>query len=314
MSTAIRTLIMTGASSGIGAVAAADLLKDDADLHLVVLVRSGGDAVVAQLQAASGNSNVSTVSADLASVGSIRAAAAQIRASLERGALPPLTGFIGNAGTQLLRATDTSADGIEMTFAVNVLANHVLIEELRSYFTGDARIVLTTSDTHFGDFKHNQGLVPAPLWREPGALATPGTADQPAGAVAGRTAYSTSKLAVIYLVHALARRLPPGIEVFSFNPGLVPGTGLVRDSGAISRFIFRTVMPIMTLTPYARTPKVSGADLAAAASGAIHADSGSYINGSRAERSAPQSYDPAREDALWDELTRLSQRPTLARP
>lgn len=297
---------MTGASRGIGAVAAAQLLKNDPSLHLVVVARSGGDAVVAELRAVSGNPNVSSVSADLASLSSIRAAAAQLRADLERHVLPPLAGFVGNAGTQLLRATDASVDGIEMTFAVNVLANHVLIDELRPVFSADARIVLTSSDTHFGDFRHNQGLVPAPLWREPSALATPGTADRPRGAVAGRTAYSTSKLAVIYLVHALARRLPPGIEVFSFNPGLVPGTGLVRDSGPASRFLFRWVMPVMTLTPYARTQEVSGADLAAAAGGAVHADSGSYVNGAHAERSAPESYDPAREDALWDELTRLS--------
>lgn len=65
-------------------------------------------------------------------------------------------------------------------------------------------------------------MVPAPKWREPAALATPGTADKPDGAVAGRTAYSTSKLAVIYLVHAFARQLPAGIEIFSFNPGWFP--------------------------------------------------------------------------------------------
>ncbi len=218
----------------------------------------------------------------------------------------PADRVIGNAGLQLLRATDRTADGVETTFAVNVLANLVFVEELRQHFKPPARIVLTTSDTHFGDFRHNQGMVPAPKWREPAALATPGTADKPDGAVAGRTAYSTSKLAVIYLVHAFARQLPAGIEIFSFNPGLVPGTGLVRDSGAITRFMFRGLMPVMTLTPYARTRSKSGADLAAAAYGPIDAASGSYLNGSKVEPSSPESYDPAREDALWRELTRLS--------
>jgi hypothetical protein len=55
-------------------------------------------------------------------------------------------------------------------------------------------------------------------------------------------------LAVIYLVHALSRRLPDGVRVFSFNPGFVPGTGLARDGGAVSRFAFRRVMPAMTHT------------------------------------------------------------------
>ena len=124
------------------------------------------------------------------------------------------------------------------------------------------------------------------------------------------TAYSTSKLSLIYLVHGLARRLPAGIAVFSFNPGLVPGTGLVRDSGAVTRFLFRRVLPIMTLTPFARTRANSGADLAAAATGPLTAESGSYINGAKIERSSPESYDPGREDALWDELTQLTTRRT----
>jgi len=173
---------------------------------------------------------------------------------------------------------------------------------------------LTTSDTHFGDFRHNMGMVPAPTWREPRALAEPGTADNAARATAGRTAYSTSKLAVIYLAHALARRLPAGLEVYAFNPGLVPGTGLVRDSGPATRFLFRAIMPAMTRTPFARTMATSGRDLAAAATAPITAASGSYLNGTNVEQSPEQSYNPAREDALWEELTRLAATPPVARP
>ncbi len=144
---------------------------------------------------------------------------------LDHDVLPRLAGFIGNAGLQLRRATDATPDGIESTFAVNVLANYVLVEELREHFTAAARIVLTTSDTHFGALKHNMGMVPAPQWRDPSGLSAPGTAENADSAVAGRTAYSTSKLGLIYLTHALATRLPAGVEVFAFNPGLVPGTG-----------------------------------------------------------------------------------------
>jgi NAD(P)-dependent dehydrogenase (short-subunit alcohol dehydrogenase family) len=300
-----RTIVMTGATRGIGKVAASKLLHDAPDVHLVALARPGGGDVAEELRTASGNPNVSTVTADLASLESLRAAAAVLRGQLDRGTLPPLTGFVANAGLQLLRATDATVDGIEATFAVNVLANHVLVDELRAHFTTPARIVITTSDTHFGDFKHNMGMVPAPRWREPRALSTPGTAEDPDRPAAGRTAYSTSKLAVIYLVHTLARRLPTDVEVFSFNPGFVPGTGLARDAGAISRFAFGRIMPLMTITPYARSVTVSGADLAAAALGPVPAPSGSYINGTEVERSSPESYDPDREDALWDELRRL---------
>lgn len=308
MSKATHTIVMTGATRGFGRVAAVKLLRSDPTAHLAVIARAGHDELVAYLQKAVENPHFSITVADLSSMASVRAAARMIGDQVDRGTLPPLSGFIGNAGLQLVRATDYTDDGLEMTFAVNVLANFVLVEELRQHFQTRARIVITTSDTHFGDFRHNQGMVPAPKWREPAALATPGTADKADGAVAGRTAYSTSKLAVIYLVHAYARQLPAGIEIFSFNPGLVPGTGLVRDSGVITRFMFRGLMPAMTLTPYARTRSKSGADLAAAAYGPIDAASGSYINGSKVEPSSAESYDAAREDALWRELTRLSTR------
>ncbi len=65
----------------------------------------------------------------------VPAAAATVRDQLTRGDLPPLAGFVGNAGLQLTRATEASVDGAEVTFAVNVLANYVLIDELREVFT-----------------------------------------------------------------------------------------------------------------------------------------------------------------------------------
>jgi NAD(P)-dependent dehydrogenase (short-subunit alcohol dehydrogenase family) len=303
---ATRAIVMTGATRGFGHVAAIKLLADAPDVQLVVITRSDSATTVAELSEASGNQHVSGVMADLSSLDSIRAAATTIKSDLARKELPPLAGFIGNAGLQLLRATDATVDGIEATFAVNVLANYVFVEELREHFTVPARIVLTTSDTHFGDFKHNMGLVAAPHWRDPSDLSAPGTGENPDSAVAGRTAYSTSKLGLIYLTHALAQRLPAGVDAFSFNPGLVPGTGLVRDSGPISRFAFRRIMPVMTLTPYARSLKVSSTDLAAAAIGPITAGTGSYINGANVEPSSSQSTDANREDALWEELTRLA--------
>lgn len=306
MVTPTRTIVMTGATRGIGRQAAISLLRAAPDVQLVVLARSRSETLAAELGQASGNPHVRSIATDLTSLASIRATTARLRHDLEQGILPPLTGLIGNAGVQLLRATDTTADGHETTFGVNVLANHVLIDELCHHFAPDGRILVTTSDTHFGDFKHTMGFVPAPVWRDPHALATPGTALDADGPTAGRTAYSTSKLALIYLVHALARRLPENVEVYSFNPGLVPGTGLVDDAGAISRFMFARVMPLMTLTPFARSATTSGGDLAGAMLQPVAAASGSYINGSKPENSSPESYDHQREEALWTELTHLA--------
>lgn len=313
MTGATRTIVMTGASRGIGRFAAIRMLRDAPDLHLVVIARSPDTQTLLDgLAEASGNRNVSAVSADLASLDSIRAASATIRTQLDDRTLPPLHGFVGNAGLQFVNATTATVDGFEETFAVNVLANHLFLGGLADHFVPPARIVLTTSDTHFGDFAHTGGLVPAPQWDDPEQLAKPGTfknADTPA---AGRTAYSTIKLGVIYLVHALARRLPTGITVYSFNPGLVPGTSLARARGPLARFAWRTILPALAATPIASRPDVAGANLATAAIGPITSESGAYINRTRAEKSSTESYDPEREDELWAVAERLSRFPSTA--
>jgi NAD(P)-dependent dehydrogenase (short-subunit alcohol dehydrogenase family) len=305
---ATRSFLMTGASRGLGRVAAERLLHDHPDLHLVVTARGlQAGHLAADLAERSGNPHVSAMACDLASLASVRAAAAELEHSLDAGDLPPLRGFVGNAGLQMTSRSRATVDGFEMTFGVNVLAYSVLLRSLLDRFAPPFRIVLTTSDTHFGDFRHTLGMVPAPRWDAVERLAEPGAGPRPDSSQAGRTAYSTSKLAVIYLVHALARRVPPGVDVYSFNPGFVPGTGLARDAGPVARAAFRGVLPVLRLTPVAISVDTAGRFLAAAAAGPRPAESVAYLNRDKAEPSSPESYDEAREEALWEGAAKLCE-------
>ncbi|MFG2005188.1 SDR family NAD(P)-dependent oxidoreductase [Spirillospora sp. NPDC048911] len=300
-----HTIVMTGASRGIGRVAAEHILRRSPDVHLLVVAReSAGASLAAEL--AAGGRTVSHVAADLGSLGSVRSAAAEIRDRLERGDLPPLRGLVGNAGMQYTNALTEGPDGLESTFTVNVLANHLLVRLLQDRFAAPARIVITASDTHFGDFRHNMGMVPGPVWTSPDVLARPGAFPRPGGTGAGRTAYSTSKLAAIYLVHEYARRLPAGIDAVAYNPGLVPGTGLARNAGPLTRFAMRRVLPVMTLTPFATSPGTAGRCLADVVLGTTKAPTGSYVDRDRVARSSEESYDPQRERQLWDAAERFT--------
>lgn len=300
-----HTLVMTGASRGIGRIAAEQILRRSPDVHLLVVARGSSGAPLAAELGAGGHA-VSYVSADLGSLDSVRSAATEIRERLERGELPPLRGFVGNAGMQYTNALTEGPDGFESTFAVNVLANHLFVRLLRDSFVAPARIVITASDTHFGDFKHNMGMVPGPAWQSPDVLARPGAFPKPDSAAGGRTAYSTSKLAAIYLVHAYARRLPAGIEAVAYNPGFVPGTGLTRNAGPVSRFAMRHIMPVMALTPLATGRNAAGRYLADVVLGTTEAPTGSYVDRSRAARSSEESYDPQREAELWESVERFT--------
>lgn len=274
-------------------------------MHLLVVARgSSGARLAAELGA--GGHTVSHVPADLDSLNSVRSAATGIRDRLDGGDLPPLRGFVGNAGTQYTNALTEGPDGFESTFAVNVLANHLFVRLLHDRFVTPARIVITASDTHFGDFKHNMGMVPGPAWKSPDVLARTRAFPKPDTAGAGRTAYSTSKLAAIHLVHEYARRLPAGVDAVAYNPGFVPGTGLVRNADPVSRFAVRRILPVLTLTPFATSRSVAGRCLADVVLGTTQAPTGSYVDRSRADRSSQESYDERRENELWAAVERFT--------
>lgn len=300
-----HTIAMTGATRGIGRVAAEHILRHDPDAHLVLLARETSGADLATELTKRGHA-VSHIDADLSSLSSTRSAAERLRNKLQDGALPPLKGLVGNAGLQYTNDLTEGPDGFEATFAINVLANYVLLRRLEDQLVTPARIVITVSDTHFGDFKHNMGMVPGPQWQPPAVLARTKAFPNPTTTAAGRTAYSTSKLAAIYLVHEYARRLPDGVDIVSYNPGFVPGTDLARNADPVSRFVMRRVLPLMALTPLATGRRAAGRYLADVALGAIEAPNGSYVDHGRANRSSDESYDRDREANLWDTLEHLT--------
>ncbi|MBL7261652.1 SDR family NAD(P)-dependent oxidoreductase [Paractinoplanes lichenicola] len=262
----MTTLLMNGASRGIGLHAARRLLEDHPGLRLIVVARGEQPALP----------RTTVIRGDLTSLDSVRKIAAQVT--------EPLDGYIGNAGVQMTTATTTTVDGYETTFAVNVLAHHLLLRLLP--LTTRARVVITGSDAHFGDLRHNLGIVPAPTWTTPGELARPNPK------LKGRGAYATSKLGVLYLVHALARR---GVDAYTWNPAFTPGTGLVR-ADRIGDVLFRRVFPLF---PGVNTPQRAGDQLAAAAAGPAPGPAGSYIDRATVTSSSTESHNQAREEELW---------------
>ncbi|MFB9471450.1 hypothetical protein ACFFR3_18155 [Nonomuraea salmonea] len=224
---------------------------------------------------------------------------------LDAGELPPLHGVVCNAGVHLSNALTTSADGYELTFAVNVIATHVLLRRLHAHLRKPARIVVTVSDAHFGDLRHTGGTMPAPHWAGPEIVSRPGAFDRPARIRAGRRAYTTSKLGGIHLVHEWARRLPDGIDIVSYNPSLVSGTGLARDAGRTLQLVMTWIVPLLLVTPLVDTPRAAGGRLADVVLGRTHAPTGSYVHRDRVARSSAESYDAAREEELWDWLEQV---------
>ncbi|WP_024801529.1 hypothetical protein [Nocardia sp. BMG51109] len=62
----------------------------------------------------------------------------------------------------------------------------------------------------------------------------------------------------------------------------------------------------MTLTPFATDRRMAGRRLADIVSGRIAAPTGAYVDRATVDRSSDESYDPAREQELWDAVERLT--------
>jgi NAD(P)-dependent dehydrogenase (short-subunit alcohol dehydrogenase family) len=110
----------------------------------------------------------------------------------------PIQALVCNAGLQLGRGPQRSADGFELTFAVNHLGHFLLTNLLlrRLAANAPARIVVVASGVH--DPKLRTGM-PKPRITDVGALAV--------AEVDGRLAYVRSKLCNLWFTYELARRL-----------------------------------------------------------------------------------------------------------
>jgi NAD(P)-dependent dehydrogenase (short-subunit alcohol dehydrogenase family) len=202
-----RTILITGATDGLGLALAERLAADGADLILHGRNQAKLDRIAGQF-AARGVSRPRTVTADLADLDQVRRMAAGIRASVDR--LDVLVNNAGIGGGQPDgRTRRTSADGHELRFAVNYLAGFLLTLELLPLLreSAPARIVNVASiGQHSLDFENLM------LERD----------------YDGIRAYGQSKLAQIAFGFELAARLPADeVTVNSLHPATYMPTKIV---------------------------------------------------------------------------------------
>ncbi|HME73228.1 MAG TPA: hypothetical protein VKM54_25670 [Myxococcota bacterium] len=168
------------------------------------------------------------------------------------------------------------------------------------------------SGTH--DPKQRTGI-PAPRYRGARALAEPdlNALRSEGERRAGQRAYSTSKLCNVLCTYALDERMRaerPGITANAYDPGAVPGTGLVRDYGRIARFaagkVLPHALPLLRLFLHAQSVEAAGAGLARLIlDPSLDRVSGRYFAGTRETRSSDESYDEGKRRELFKESAGL---------
>jgi NAD(P)-dependent dehydrogenase (short-subunit alcohol dehydrogenase family) len=137
--------MITGATSGLGRVAAFALARLGARLFLVCRDPAKAERLMADIRHETGNAQVQTLLADLSSQREVRGVAEKFLATGE-----PLHVLLNNAGAVFGLRREISADGFEMTFALNHLAYFTLTWKLleRLEQSAPARIVNVASDAY----------------------------------------------------------------------------------------------------------------------------------------------------------------------
>ena len=268
-----KTVLVTGATSGIGLATAEALAETGATLLVVGRDPSRTAEAADRLRAAPGRPAVETFLADLSSLAEVRRLAAEVKARH-----PRLHALVNNAGA-MFDPRRESADGIEMTWALNHLAYFLLTNLLLDPLKAGApsRVVNVASEAHRMvrgiDFQDVEGKARYKAFR----------------------AYSQSKLANVLFTAELARRLEgTGVSANALHPGFV-STRFFQKSGRIYT-LFKLAAKVASIDPGA------GAKTSVYLAGSpdVAGVTGRYFAKSREATPSRAARDPGAARRLWE--------------
>jgi NAD(P)-dependent dehydrogenase (short-subunit alcohol dehydrogenase family) len=271
-----KTVVITGATSGIGEVAALNLAEKGARIVFIARDKKRADVLLGKFP---GGAPHAYHLADLSTIESVKRVGAAIAE-----AVPKIDVLMNNAGAIFAKRSLT-ADGLEMTFAVNHMAyfvlTHALLGNVKAAAPG-ARIISTSSQMHasgrldFDDLQVKRGYT---AW----------------------DAYANSKLANVLFTRALAKRLEEsGVIANCLHPGFVNTRFGDLSGGAVA--------PALKLAKLSAIPPARGAEtmiwLASSPDAAQY--NGRYFDRSKPVTPGAQAQDDAAAERLWIESMRLA--------
>jgi NAD(P)-dependent dehydrogenase (short-subunit alcohol dehydrogenase family) len=272
-----RTIVITGASDGIGAAAARRLHRGRENVVVVGRSETKAAAVAAELDA-------DYFVADFADLSQVRALADKVRSQY-----PRIDVLANNAGGMFTNVHDT-ADGHEITFQVNYLAPFLLTTQLMEVLVDSHATVLnTTSSSH--------KLLPRVTITD-----LENTAQRRPS-----IAYALTKLAIVSFTMELHRRYHAGgLSAATFHPGFV-NSNFGDASG--SRFLSFMKYRVPLTARFTATAEQGADQLVWLASSTPGVDwtPGEYYSKHKIAKANRAAYDPKLGRELWDRtLAKLS--------
>jgi NAD(P)-dependent dehydrogenase (short-subunit alcohol dehydrogenase family) len=270
-----KICMVTGATSGIGAVTAYSLAQLGATVILVGRNPKKCKDAVQKIKRDIGNASVDYIRADLSLLSEVRRCAEMFKRNFCR-----LDVLVNNVGARFLSRLET-AEGFEMTIALNYLGQFLLttllFEELKT--SGHGRVINVASEAHRAcsgvNFNNLQSLE----------------------GYNGKEAYAQSKLANILFTYETARQLKgTGITVNALEPGNVI-TNFSRNNGVFSWA--KHIVGSFLSGDLDRPKEGAKTSIYLASSPEVEGISGHYFSKMKAVHSSEASYDAASCRQLW---------------
>lgn len=268
-----KTVVITGATGGIGLETAVALAGRGARLVLVGRDRARGEAALARIRQTAPGVAAEMHYADLSRLDEMHSLAATLRT-----ALPRIDVLLNNAGGMFARR-EVTPDGLERTFALNHMAYVVLTLLLRDTLLRSApsRVVNVASEAHRGATLDLDDL-------------------QSTRGYGGWPVYRRSKLANILFTRELARRLAgTGVTANCLHPGFV-ATGFGNNNGGVYGLGIRLAKRLFAL-PLGTGAKTS---ILVVTAPAFATTTGTYVVKSRIAEPSNAAQDDAVARRLWN--------------
>lgn len=265
-----KTILVTGANTGIGRVSAADFARRGATVLMACRSEEKTRPVVEAIRAEAGHDRVEFIPLDLGDLDSVRACAETVNARPDG-----LHVLLANAGVAGFHGKTPS--GFELAFGVNHVGHYLLVRLLLDKLeaSAPARVVIVSSKAHYKakgiDFDAVQQRTPSKT---------------------GLPEYQVSKLANVLMTKALATRLEgTGVTAYTLHPGVI-ASDIWRSVPGPLRWLMKLFM--ISVEEGAKT------QIHCATSPDVAGESGLYYDKCKPKTSSALARDAALAEALWE--------------